>query len=949
MNESNQLREQIWDLIYDLVTDEDRRAIIERIKSDPQAARMYSEARLEADLVGEASRVNEPSLALRDPDAKVQLAPRAPVAVKPRKSDARGVPGSDASRISTRLLGIAASALLVLLATGWFWPQPNAREIASRFVITAVEAPRAMSAGLTNNLIVRTARIGGDGGYGEYGWAAPASVELKLRGASGRELLHQQVATSSEGYATVELPGGALEPGVVLELASSPVSSMSEALGDKEMDAGAGKSAAGGESSLFVALPVQEEPQVAYLLLENPVAAADQPMRYASWNFGSFSNKPAGADATKIVAKGLAEVTTGTPSPSSSSDYNVLNGTLPAATPASEPTKESLAFQVQNKLGEVTRQRSLARNQALPALRGGSLNAPADKQESLARGEAAAVEKPALQQQLAQQAGRGPIFNAAPMQLEQNRARGLQIRRGQERAAGAARQTTAFDVGQAAMVPAGQALDVQIPEELENRSLFAAAICRGVTVATAPFPADDETARADEGRQLTKSRSLKGALELPPEADGLIDVVLVDQTSNPPQLVQQSAVYRQPAKALSIGLAGLKNRFAPGEQVRLEMRVADEAGAPVSNALVGVRVWNEEAVKSTEELPLVLTDAVRGVSGAAATPSQAENESLAKQLSDEYRIANAATAPRGRFNMPKDADRVGGFTPLDARAIAPLGESPAEIEAVASEGEKIVLASNRAEVIAEYDEAVLAARSRRQTILERIGRVVFVGSILILLLAALEIARRRSGLFQMAGPALVVGLASLFAGVSWIGWLPQAGEEQIALAPRGEDRLSRGYFQESEVGQVAATATPPAAAAPVSPLASAGFDALSAESQPATPATASPLADNKNDSEALGAKLAREGGVRLQEGAEAKRKLADAPAGTPALAALAAAAPAKAPPSLYFNPQLLTDASGRVTIEFNMPPVAAEYRLLIDALGNGRIGSQQQVITSLAN
>jgi hypothetical protein len=51
-----------------------------------------------------------------------------------------------------------------------------------------------------------------------------------------------------------------------------------------------------------------------------------------------------------------------------------------------------------------------------------------------------------------------------------------------------------------------------------------------------------------------------------------------------------------------------------------------------------------------------------------------------------------------------------------------------------------------------------------------------------------------------------------------------------------------------------------------------------------------------------------------------------------------------APASLYFNPQLIADENGRATIEFKMPPVESEYRLLIDALGNGRIGSLQQVI-----
>ncbi len=53
---------------------------------------------------------------------------------------------------------------------------------------------------------------------------------------------------------------------------------------------------------------------------------------------------------------------------------------------------------------------------------------------------------------------------------------------------------------------------------------------------------------------------------------------------------------------------------------------------------------------------------------------------------------------------------------------------------------------------------------------------------------------------------------------------------------------------------------------------------------------------------------------------------------------------AVAPASLYFNPQLMTDSNGKATIQFTMPPVEAEYRLLVDALGQGRIGSQQQRI-----
>ena len=52
------------------------------------------------------------------------------------------------------------------------------------------------------------------------------------------------------------------------------------------------------------------------------------------------------------------------------------------------------------------------------------------------------------------------------------------------------------------------------------------------------------------------------------------------------------------------------------------------------------------------------------------------------------------------------------------------------------------------------------------------------------------------------------------------------------------------------------------------------------------------------------------------------------------------------PPSLYFNPNLITDANGDVAIRFKMTTVPSEYRLLIDALGNGRIGSRQELIST---
>jgi len=56
-----------------------------------------------------------------------------------------------------------------------------------------------------------------------------------------------------------------------------------------------------------------------------------------------------------------------------------------------------------------------------------------------------------------------------------------------------------------------------------------------------------------------------------------------------------------------------------------------------------------------------------------------------------------------------------------------------------------------------------------------------------------------------------------------------------------------------------------------------------------------------------------------------------------------AADQAAAPSAIYFNPQLTTDSNGLVTIEFQMPAVASEYRLLLDAYGSGRVGSSADV------
>src|SRR5438309_1266156 len=104
MTDSQQLRESMWDLVYGLLSDEESQALIARIQSEPEAARLYSEVRLQADLVGQAARVEDSSLTVTADGAAV-LAPAKgakPTAIRPSSV---GRPSSDSHRGGAWLAG----------------------------------------------------------------------------------------------------------------------------------------------------------------------------------------------------------------------------------------------------------------------------------------------------------------------------------------------------------------------------------------------------------------------------------------------------------------------------------------------------------------------------------------------------------------------------------------------------------------------------------------------------------------------------------------------------------------------------------------------------------------------------------------------------------------------------------------------------------------------------
>src|SRR6478735_11442643 len=108
MSDSQPIRELMWDYVYGLLSPEENQAMVARIKSDPQVARLYAEVRLQGELVAQAAIVEDQSLQLTVDSAKVQQEKVQPAATASTVSGKK-------YRTGSWLTAIAASALALVL------------------------------------------------------------------------------------------------------------------------------------------------------------------------------------------------------------------------------------------------------------------------------------------------------------------------------------------------------------------------------------------------------------------------------------------------------------------------------------------------------------------------------------------------------------------------------------------------------------------------------------------------------------------------------------------------------------------------------------------------------------------------------------------------------------------------------------------------------------------
>ena len=154
------------------------------------------------------------------------------------------------------------------------------------------------------------------------------------------------------------------------------------------------------------------------------------------------------------------------------------------------------------------------------------------------------------------------------------------------------------------LVEADQPIEVELSLEQANKQLSATVESRGVQVAQQQVEPIYERYLKD-GQALEQRATV--TLNVPKEVVGNVDVTFYDRVAN--TVVLKRELYRAPARGLRFELLNPKERYDPGELVRLQFKVVNEHGEAASATNI-VRVWNEDFVADDRSQLVMLDDAV---------------------------------------------------------------------------------------------------------------------------------------------------------------------------------------------------------------------------------------------------------------------------------------------------------------------------------------------------
>lgn len=204
MDRRDQLEQQIWEFVYDLLSEDEAAALRRRIAAEPEVRQLYDDVRRQAALLAEAAKLELPPIRLSPPGAD-DTTPAADAAPMPASTAAMPTARS-ARRWINWAVGLAASALLCYLGvagfqTGWLGRPVAGRSPEAVLVDQPVRAvligPQELQPALTNYVAVQTRNAAGV--------PVAAKVDYRWYGDDGTPVDSGQSQTDASGFTQLAL------------------------------------------------------------------------------------------------------------------------------------------------------------------------------------------------------------------------------------------------------------------------------------------------------------------------------------------------------------------------------------------------------------------------------------------------------------------------------------------------------------------------------------------------------------------------------------------------------------------------------------------------------------------------------------------------------------------------------------------------------------------------
>ncbi|MEE9603158.1 MAG: MG2 domain-containing protein, partial [Thermoguttaceae bacterium] len=218
MTVNSKTRQQLLELIYGLLPQEEADELQRRIDADPQLAEAYARAKETSELLAEAAKVKVPRVKLKKPEKAMDTQADAP---RPKAANAVNRHSSTPLRRGANwVVGVAAAILLLLSVGGYAYHHVQLDRIAEGHLRLVMTGPSKLQAGVDATYTISTTLINGD--------PAPAQIKFALYSPDKTHSLELNEATDESGQLQVTVGGdkvlsrsaGALPRNVILTVSA---------------------------------------------------------------------------------------------------------------------------------------------------------------------------------------------------------------------------------------------------------------------------------------------------------------------------------------------------------------------------------------------------------------------------------------------------------------------------------------------------------------------------------------------------------------------------------------------------------------------------------------------------------------------------------------------------------------------------------------------------------